>query len=115
MENIRPKHTSPTLIVLQKLITEGSVKISAHGYDELTVAKLFVEDIVSTVHAALLIEDYPLFPKGPCVLVLQQDQNGQPVHVVWGIPKGQPGPAVLITAYRPDDTRWDESFTRRKR
>jgi hypothetical protein len=115
METSRPKHTSPTFIVIRKLIAEGTVKISAHGYDELSASGLCVDDVIRNFEDSLLIEDYPLFPKGPCVLILNRDQNGHAVHMVCGIPKSHPGPAVLITAYRPDDTRWDEGFTRRKR
>lgn len=40
---------------------------------------------------------------------------GMPIHVVWGIPKGCDKPAVLVTAYRPDPGRWDETFTKRKK
>jgi len=49
------------------------------------------------------------------VLVLQEDKNRQPVHVVWGIASGKVSPAVLITAYRPEPDKWDDNFTRRKR
>lgn len=115
MEHTRPKHSSTTLLTLRKLIAEGEVKISAHGYDELVEYELQAQSLITHIDDAILIEDYPLFPKGPCVLVLQLDVDHQPVHVVWGIPKGHEGPAVLIDAYRPDDTRWDEGFTRRKR
>jgi len=114
MEPTRPKH-SPTLNVLRHLIAEGDVKISAHGYDELAEYELQAQSLIANLDDAILIEDYPLFPKGPCVLVLQRDIEQRPVHVVWGIPKGHTGPAVLIDAYRPDDERWDEGFTRRKR
>ena len=34
-------------------------------------------------------------PRGRSVLVLQLDGAGQPIHVVWGIPKGFESPAVL--------------------
>ena len=106
---------SETLENIRALIQVGSVRISEHGYDELADDGLSAREILDGVDDATTIEDYPTFPKGPCVLVLQRDREGQPVHVVWGIPAGHSSPTVLVTAYRPAPEKWTDNFTRRKK
>ena len=104
-----------TLQQIRGLIDRGEVRISDHGYDELAEDGLLATQVVEGIALAKIVEDYPDFPKGPCVLVLQQDENGDPVHSLWGIPKGAVSPAVLITAYRPDPEKWTDDFLRRRR
>lgn len=99
---------------LKHLVATGDVRISEHGYDELANDGLTAREIVNGINEAILVEDYPNYPKGTSALLLQKDTDGQPVHVVWGIPKGHMRPAVLVTAYRPDSTRWDTDFKKRK-
>jgi hypothetical protein len=104
---------SQTLGRIIALVARGEVRVFEHGYEELAADGILVHDLVAGIRNAELVEDYPDFAKGPCVLVLQQDRDGHPVHVVWGIPKDETGPAVLVTAYRPDPQRWSDDLRRR--
>jgi hypothetical protein len=105
---------SQILKEVQALVAKQNIIISDHGYDELASDNIFVQDIIEGLKSAILVEDYPDYHKGPCVLVLQLDKEGNPIHVVWGIPKGASTPAVVVTAYRPDPLRWCEDFLRRQ-
>jgi len=105
---------STTLEKVLALAVRGEVRVSLHGYEELAADQVRVRDIIDGVATAVVVEDYPDYAKGPCVLVLQHDGANQPIHVVWGIPAGQDTPAVVVTAYRPDPQRWDETWRRRR-
>ena len=105
---------SDTLRRVVNLVQARDVLISAHGYDEMAEDSIDAGDVIDGVAAAALIEDYPDYPKGPCTLVLQRDRSGNPIHVVWGIPRAQTSPAVLVTAYRPDPARWTDDYLRRR-
>lgn len=79
---------SSTFDKIQHLVGSAELRISEHGYDELASDELAAREVVEGVQSAILVEDYPVFPKGPCVLLLQRDRKGKPVHVVWGILQG---------------------------
>ena len=96
------------------MVLSGDVRVSDHGYDEMSDENILARDVLAGVFDAVVVEDYPTYAKGPCVLVLQRDLDQQPIHVVWGIPKNLSSPAVVVTAYRPDPDLWSEDFKRRK-
>jgi len=99
---------------VRDLLRAGYVRISEHGYDELAEDGLTLREVLAGVQEAVVVEEYLNYSKGPCVLFLQKDRSGEPIHVVWGIPKGHDKPLILVTAYRPDPGRWDETFIRRR-
>ena len=106
---------TPILEQIRALVGRGEVRVSLHGYEELAADNVSVRDIIEGLNAAEALEEYPNYPKGPCVLVLEQDKSNRPIHVVWGIPIGQDSPAVVVTAYRPDPAKWDETWRRRRK
>ena len=106
---------SDTLERVRALAATSDIRVSAHGYDEMAADDIEARDVVGGLAAAVVVEDYPEYPKGPCVLVLQRDRAGRPIHVVWGLPAGREAPAVVVTAYRPDPAKWDETWQRRRR
>ncbi len=78
-----------------RLIENGDIKISEHGYDELAADGITVREIVAGSPSGIVLEEYPEYPKGPCVLTMLKDREGHPIHVVLGIPRGSTSPAAF--------------------
>lgn len=104
---------SETLARVQIFVARGEFRVSRHGFRELAADDILLDDLVAGLVSAIVVEDYPASERGPSVLVLERDRNSRPIHVVRGIAKDSVAPAVLVTAYRPDPSRWSEQFTRR--
>lgn len=104
---------SATFDAIKRLVLEDKIRVSQHAFRRLSSLSIVSDELVTSIGAAVVLEDYPSYYSGPAVLVLQCDTKGAPLHAVWGIEKGTREPAVLITAYRPDPTRWSADFRTR--
>lgn len=105
---------SALLARIQKLAAEGALRVSAHGFEELANDDISLSELLDNLPHAACVEEYPDYHKGPCVLVLHFAGDGQAVHALWGTANSAPEVATLITAYRPDPSRWSADFMRRK-
>ncbi len=66
----------------KSLIAKREVLVSNHGYEELAEDNIFVQDIIVSIEKAKVVEDYPDFGKGPCVLLLQSDRDDNSIDTV---------------------------------
>ena len=105
---------SRTFDRVKELVSRGEVRVSSHGHEELQEDGILVVDVLRGLQAATVIEEYADYGKDPCVLLLHRDSRGEPIHILWGLPRGALTPAVVVTGYRPDSDRWSEDFLRRK-
>jgi hypothetical protein len=83
---------------VRALMGRREVRISEHGYDELAADGILVREVLAGVGKAQVLEDYPEYPKGPCVLVLQRDEAGGPIYIVWVSPRERPRQPSLSQA-----------------
>jgi hypothetical protein len=73
---------SSTLARVKNLAEQRAVRISNHAYDELRNDDIRAGDLLLGLANAQVVEDYPDYALGPCVLVLQRDRDSRPVRVV---------------------------------
>jgi hypothetical protein len=106
---------SQILTIVQGLVKREEYRVSRHGYRELAADDILLDEVLFGIESAVVVEDYPDSRKEPSVLVLQRDRTGLPIHVMWGVPKTDGTPAVLVTAYRPAPERWSPDFMKRKK
>ena len=91
---------------------EENIVISLHGQIRLSERKISVDDVIKVIDTGEIIEEYPDdFPFESC-LVLGRSINERKLHVVVSMNEGI---IYLITAYYPDEDRWEADLKTRKR
>ena len=103
-----------TLDMIRRNVIAGRVRVSQHGMQELSDDEIDLSEVIDGLDKAVIVEDYPNYAKGPCVLCLHTNSSGQPVHVLWGIASGTSDVATIVTAYRPAPERWMGDFMTRR-
>ncbi|MGN0939789.1 MAG: DUF4258 domain-containing protein [Selenomonas sp.] len=82
-----------------------------HALQRMNERKISKADVKAAIRSGEVIEDYPDAYPTPSCLVLGCTVGGKRLHVVCGILDDM---AVIITAYQPDDRKWQlDGKTRR--
>jgi Domain of unknown function (DUF4258) len=87
-----------------------TILYSAHALKRIFQRGLTLQAVVQALEQGELITNYPDDQPYPSKLVLGWDA-GVPVHVVAALT--EQGDTVVITAYVPETSLWDETFKRK--
>lgn len=101
-----------TIEELRILYTNGHVTWTTHTLRRMSEKHISEEDIEKCILQGEIIEQYPEDYPNPSCLILGLDIAGVKLHVV----VGSSGEHVwVITAYRPDESRWENDYKTRKK
>ena len=78
-------------------------RASAHAQEELDAEYYTLDDVLTALGSAVLLENYPTYHKGPCCLVYGVTPEGRAVHAVCSTTRSI---LVIITVYEPLPPRW---------
>jgi hypothetical protein len=87
-------------------------RVTAHAHQEMVEESIVLDDVISVLRRATVIENYPDHKRGPCCLVYGQDKTGRNLHVVCTTSLES---AIIITVYEPKPPKWRTPFARGKR
>ena len=88
-----------------------NVIITQHGINRLREKQIKYRDVIAVLLNGEIIEQYPDDYPYPSCLVFGHSQNGRVLHVVCGYNEGK---IWIITAYWPDNERWEPDMKTRK-
>lgn len=87
------------------------VRITLHAHQEMAEEYVSLDDVLSVLRSAKLIEDYPEHKRGACCLICEFTEGGRPLHVVCTTALSL---AIIITVYEPKPPKWITPFERGK-
>lgn len=94
-------------------IDAGKINVTSHARVELEADDLTGANLYDSIRRGEIIEDYPDDSPFPSCLIFGRTADGVPVHSVWAWAAEQ-GIAIVVTAYRPDPSRWIDFKVRRR-
>lgn len=96
---------------MRQFCKAGKIRWSSHVVSRMMERMIFRQEVLDTILSGEVIEDYADdFPLPSCLILGIHEQK--PLHVVAAISDSD---IVIVSAYRPDESRFEPDFkTRRK-
>ena len=94
----------------KELNTMEKMVLTQHSRKRFSERGIKIQDIVNTIDAGEIIEDYPEDYPFPSCLILGKSEE-KTIHIVASISDGM---IYLITAYIPDTEKWEADWKTRK-
>ncbi|MCB2263644.1 MAG: DUF4258 domain-containing protein [Candidatus Thiosymbion ectosymbiont of Robbea hypermnestra] len=108
-----PIHSLEAIVArLRQQAEEELMRITVHAHQEMVEEHISLDDVVSVLLQATVVENYPEHRRGACCLVCGQNRTGRYLHVVCTTALD---PAIIITVYEPKLPKWVDPFTRGQR
>jgi hypothetical protein len=85
--------------------------VSRHALQRMFSRGITMATVRAVLAGGVVVEDYPDDTPYPNVLMMGFEYD-DPIHVV--VARDHESRCYVVTVYRPDPERWDETFTRRR-
>jgi hypothetical protein len=110
MSHANPANAAAILETIRTQSAAEQLRITAHAQQEMVEEDITLDEVLQSIVAACILEDYPEHQRGPCCLLFGKTQAGRPLHIV--CTTAQPV-LIIITVYEPRPPRWVTPTQRR--
>jgi hypothetical protein len=98
------------LLQIRTLSTAGNFRITQHAGQEMVEEAITLDDVLHTIAAAQMLENYPDHRRGACCLLHGTDSTGRDIHIVCTTANPT---LIIITVYLPRLPKWISPTQRR--
>ena len=106
-----PSDVRGVLQRVQEQAQAGEYRVTVHANQEMWDEDIFLSEVLETIAAAHVLENYPQHRRGPCCLLNGRTRQGRPLHVVCTTACEM---LILITVYEPKPPKWISPTQRRQ-
>ncbi len=97
--------------IIKNLTMEGKVRWTSHAVMRLFQRNISESDIINVILNGEIIEEYENDYPFPSCLIYGINLKNQVIHIVCGLSESE---LWIITAYYPDNNKWNDDLKTRK-